>query len=60
MDINDFFGKILDKIENRLKKTKNENLIKYFFQGKKIDILNSKDNCNHYRINENNFYSITS
>ena len=31
MDIDEFFNLLLDKIENHLKGTDNENLIKYFF-----------------------------
>ena len=58
MDVDEFFGNILDKIENRLKKTKNENLVKYFFQGSQNDILKFQDGCTHHRINVNNFYSI--
>ena len=58
MDVDEFFGNILDKIENRLKKTKNENLVKYFFQGSQNDILTFQDGCTHHRINVNNFYSI--
>ena len=58
MDVDEFFGNILDKIENRLKKTKNENLVKYFFQGSQNDILKFQDGCTHHRVNVNNFYSI--
>ena len=58
MDVDEFFGNILDKIENRLKKTKNENLVKYFFQGSQNDILTFQEGCTHHRINVNNFYSI--
>ena len=58
MDVDEFFGNILDKIENRLKKTKNENLVKYFFQGSQNDILKFQDGCTHHRINVNHFYSI--
>ena len=58
MDADEFFGNILDKIEKRLKGTKNENLVKYFFQGSQNDILTFQDGCTHHRINVNNFYSI--
>ena len=58
MDVDEFFGNILDKIENHLKKTKNENLVKYFFQGSQNDILTFQEGCTHHRINVNNFYSI--
>ena len=58
MDVDEFFGNILDKIENRLKKTKNENLVKYFFQGSQNDILTFQDGCTHHRTNVNDFYSI--
>ena len=58
MDADEFFGNILDKIEKRLKSTKNENLVKYFFQGSQNDILTFQDGCTHHRINVNNFYSI--
>ena len=58
MDVDEFFGNILEKIENRLKKTKNENLIKYFFQGRQNDILTFQDGCTHHRTNVNSFYSI--
>ena len=43
MDADEFFGNILDKIEKRLKSTKNENLVKYFFQGSQNDILTFQD-----------------
>ena len=58
MDIDEFFGQILDKIENRLKNTKNENLVKFFFQGRQNDILKFQGGCSHHRTNTNNFYSI--
>ena len=58
MDVDEFFGNILDKIENRLKHTKNENLVKYFFQGTQNDILTFQEGCTHHRINVNHFYSI--
>ena len=58
MDVDEFFGNILDKIENRLKNTKNENLVKYFFQGRQNDLLTFQDGCTHHRTNIINFYSI--
>ena len=58
MDVDEFFGNILDKIENRLKGTKNENLVKYFFQGTQNDNLTFQNGCTHHRTNTNNFYSI--
>ena len=58
MDADEFFGNILDKIEKRLKSTKNENLVKYFFQGSQNDILTFQEGCTHHRINVNHFYSI--
>jgi ubiquitin carboxyl-terminal hydrolase 9/24 len=58
MDVDEFYINILDKIENRLKKTKNENLVKYFFQGRLNDVLNFQKGCTHHRTNTNNFYSI--
>ena len=58
MDVDEFFGIILDKIENRLKGTKNENLVKYFFQGRQNDNLIFQEGCSHNRTNENKFYSI--
>ena len=56
MDIDEFFSILMDKIENRLKGTKNENLIKYIFQGKQNDNINFE--CKHKRTNESKFYSI--
>ena len=58
MDVDEFYINILDKIENRLKGTKNENLVKYFFQGRQNDILTFQEGCTHHRTNINNFYSI--
>ena len=58
MDVDEFFGKIIDKIENRLKNTKNENLVKYFFQGTQNDNLIFQEGCTHNRTNIINFYSI--
>ena len=57
-DIDEFFAKLMDKLESRLKGTNNENIIKYFFQGKQNDNLNFEGNCPHKRTNINNFYSI--
>ena len=58
MDVDEFYINILDKLENRLKGTKNENLIKYFFQGRLNDNLTFQEGCTHHRTNINNFYSI--
>ena len=58
MDVDEFYINILDKIENRLKNTKNENLVKFFFQGRLNDVLNFQNGCTHHRTNTNNFYSI--
>ena len=40
---------LFDKIENRLKKTKNEDLIKCFFQITLMDKINFKYDCNHIK-----------
>lgn len=58
MDVDEFFLNILGILENQLKHTDNENLIKYFFQGKIIEILNIQNECNHHRIYINNFFTI--
>jgi hypothetical protein len=58
MDVDEFFSNILDKLENRLKNTENDNLIKYFFQGKLNDTLSFREGCTHDRTNVNSFYSI--
>ena len=58
MDADEFFSRILDKIEIKLKNTKNENLVKYFFQGKFNDSLKFKEGCTHHRANINTFYSV--
>ena len=58
MDVDEFFSNILDKLENRLKNTDNDNLIKYFFQGKLNDTLSFREGCTHDRTNVNSFYSI--
>ena len=58
MDIDEFFNLLIDKLENHLKGTNNENLIKYFFQGRNTDYLTFKENCNHHRKNDISFYSI--
>ena len=58
MDVDEFFSNILDKLENKLKKTENENIIKYFFQGRLNDNLKFQDGCTHHRTNVNDFYSI--
>jgi len=54
----EFFCDFLDKIEQKLKDTNNENIIKYFFMGRQNDILKFEGECNHHRINESKFYSI--
>ena len=58
MDVDEFFSNLLDKIENRIKDSDNENLIKYFFQGKLNDKLTFQEGCNHHRTKITNFYSI--
>ena len=58
MDIDEFFSNIIDKLENRLKNTENENIIKYFFQGHINDVLTFQEGCTHHRANTSNFYSI--
>ena len=58
MDIDEFFNLLFDKLENHLQGTNNENLIKYFFQGRNTDELIFQENCNHHRKNDISFYSI--
>ena len=58
MDVFEFFCDFLDKIEQKLKKTNNENIIKYFFMGRQNDVLTFEGDCNHHRTNESQFYSI--
>ena len=58
MDVDEFFSNLLDKIENRIKNTDNENLVKYFFQGKLNDSLTFQEGCSHHRTKVTNFYSI--
>ena len=58
MDVDEFFADILNKLEKRLKKSENENLIKYFFQGRLNDNLIFQEGCMHHRTNVNDFYSI--
>ena len=58
MDVFEFFCDFLDKIEQKLKHTNNENIIKYFFMGRQNDVLTFEGNCNHHRTNESQFYSI--
>ena len=58
MDVDEFFSNLLDKLENRIKNTDNENLIKYFFQGKLNDSLTFQEGCEHHRTKVTNFYSI--
>ena len=58
MDAFEFFCDFLEKIEKKIKNTKNENIIKYFFMGRQNDVINFEGNCNHNRTNESQFYSI--
>ena len=58
MDVDEFFSNLLDKLENRIKSSENENLIKYFFQGKLNDTLTFQEGCNHDRTKVTDFYSI--
>ena len=58
MDVDEFFSNILDKLENRLKNTNNDDLLKYFFQGRFNDTFTFQEGCNHHRTNVNDFYSI--
>ena len=58
MDVDEFFSNIIDKLENRLKNTGNDNLLKYFFQGRFNDTLTFQEGCSHHRTNINDFYSI--
>ena len=58
MDIDEFFSNLIDKLENRLKNSENENIIKYFFQGRLNDVLTFQEGCSHHRTNISNFYSI--
>ena len=58
MDVFEFFCDFLDKIEQKLKNTKNENIMKYFFMGRQNDVLKFENGCNHHRIHESQFYSI--
>ena len=58
MDVFEFLCDLLEKIEQKLKKSQNENIIKYFFMGIQNDILTFDKPCEHHRINESKFYSI--
>ena len=58
MDAFEFFCDFLDKIEEKIKKTRNENIIKYFFMGRQNDVIKFEEECNHHRINVSQFYSI--
>ena len=58
MDAFEFFCDFLDKIEQKIKNTKNENIIKYFFMGRQNDVLKFEGDCTHHRVNESQFYSI--
>ena len=53
MDVDEFFSNILDKLENRLKNTENENIIKYFFKGRLNDNFKFQEGCTHHRTNVN-------
>ena len=57
MDAFEFFCDFMEKIEQKIKNTKNENIIKYFFMGKQNDNL-TFENCTHHRSNISHFYSI--
>ena len=58
MDVFEFFCDFLDKIEQKLKGSRNENIIKYFFMGRQNDVLKFENGCNHHRKHESQFYSI--
>ena len=58
MDVFEFFCEFLDKIEEKIKNTKNENIIKYIFMGRQNDVLKFEGECTHHRVNESQFYSI--
>ena len=58
MDAFEFFCDFLDKIEQKIANTKNENIIKYFFMGRQNDVLTFEEDCTHHRSNESQFYSI--
>ena len=58
MDMDEFFSLFLDKLENRLKGTDNEDLIKYFFEIKTSDNLNFFNGCNHHRKKEVSLLSV--
>ena len=58
MDVFEFFCDFIEKIEQKIKNTKNENIIKYFFMGKQNDNLTFEENCTHHRSNISQFYSI--
>ena len=58
MDMDEFFSLFLDKLENRLKGTENENLIKYFFEIKTSDNLNFFKGCEHHRKKEVSLLSV--
>ena len=58
MDMDEFFSLLLDKLENRLKGTNNENIIKYFFEIKTSDDLIFQQGCNHHRSKEVSLLSV--
>ena len=58
MDMDEFFSLFLDKLENRLKGTDNENLIKYFFEIKTSDDLIFFKGCEHHRKKEVSLLSV--
>ena len=57
-DVHKFFLNFIDEFENRQENTDNENIIKYFFQGKVIDNIYFKKFCKHKKFKINTFYSI--
>ena len=58
MDMDEFFSLLLDKLENRLKGTNNENIIKHFFEIKTSDDLIFQKGCNHHRSKEVSLLSV--
>ena len=58
MDMDEFFSLLFDKLENRLKGTDNENLIKYFFEIKISDDLTFLEKCSHHRSKEVSLLSV--
>ena len=58
MDMDEFFSLFFDKLENRLKGTDNENIIKYFFEIKTSDDLIFFKGCKHHRSKEVSLLSV--